>query len=171
MQKSVLWKLAAVLVAAVLVHQPAAYACTRTQPVSPPVSFAQVYDSSFIEGCNLWVTTGNSSVSYGYATIDSGSLEQEFSVGSYTSFRLGINIDGIYGNAGSERYRLTIISGSTTELVDVFWPYESPSGTYYYDVNNYSNSTITIRIGTLPGTDPGDSSLVVNWIELWGRTF
>ena len=175
MRKTTLWKLVAVIVAAVLVHAPAVYACAVQGCVSPCVSHPQLYDYSFDSGC-AWVTTGSSSTSTsggGTATVDNGSVYQDIAVGSYTSFHLAIDIDGIYGNASSERYRLTIknTSGVDLEVIDIFWPADNPSGRYDYDIGNYSNSTIRVSIGRLGGIDPGDSVMVVNWIELWGRDF
>lgn len=169
-----LWKFVAAVMAAFLVYSPSLYACTRQGCVSPCISQPLVYDYTFDEGCSYWITTGSSTVDTsngGSVTIDEGAAYQEISVGSYSSMALSIEIAGIYGNGGTERYRLLIqsSSGATLETVDVFWPADNPSGRYDYDISNYSNTTIRVYVGRFPGTDPGDTTMVVNWIEMWGR--
>ncbi len=178
MHRSAFMKLIAVLIAAILVHAPSALgACNRQSCIGPCSYDPLVYNHTFNQVCDKWKTSGGVTITTtggGYATIPSGTLYQDVlvsgSTSSYSSLSMTIWISSISGSSpGTERFRLAILTtgGSILETVDVFWPSDS-AGQYDYDISNYSGQTIRVQVTRLDGSAPGNTTMVVDALEVWG---
>jgi hypothetical protein len=168
-------KLAIVIVVAVLVHGPSAYACTIQGCIPQGQCEALVKDFSFLQGCTAWKAVNGATKTTsggGYALLNptTGAVYQDIVVPTgYDFAEMSIFLGGVTGTPGTEFYRVVITTpqSSLLEYVDVFWPGDNPSGRYDYSVGYYAGQTIRVRVSRIQGTAPGDTVLKVDALEMW----
>lgn len=174
MPQSIAARFSVVVLLAILAT-PAAYAsCTLLGPGSPP-SYAQVYDYSFDDSnCSAWVDSGLADAGNGEGYFESygpGTIYQDVVIGSaYTSYSLSFDVTMSGSSPGNERLRVEICntSGTVLETVEILSGSDA-DGRYDFNIGDYDNQTIRLRLRRLSTSGEGDTVFSVHWINIWGQ--
>ena len=172
MRSSVIGKIVTVALITTVLYGPALEACTLLQSPSPPVSQALVYDYHFDESCSYWGVTGDALINGDAAFFDGpGEVYQDIVINtSYSSYAIAFGVTITGSSPGLERLRIEIgsTSGTIYETVEVLSGNDA-DGRYDFDIGDYDNQTIRLRLRRLSTNFAGDTEFSVDWINIWGR--
>jgi ribulose 1,5-bisphosphate carboxylase large subunit-like protein len=168
MRNSLIVKFSAVVLIALFVHAPSVFAsCTRQQQFGQ--TFSLVYDYTFDEGCDKWVTGAYAEIVSGYpgnANFPSyGQIYQDIVVPhDFSSYSLSFQVQ-VNGSAPGPEQLHVKINGTDVAIIGG----NHADGRYdvYLD-DIYDNQTITLTVERPWVRYPGDTEYVLEWIEMWG---
>ena len=166
MKHSAWSKLAVVLVVAVMVNAPL-YAQSCPNPgctVGPPLCLDQLlYNPSFSASC-AWTAFGSASFGSGVATLtgNAGKVYQGITIGNYpgSTFQLDLDVTITGNSPGTERLVVEILQGLSVTTIASIYP-NSGNGRRQFNTNNYSNSSVTVRLRYDGGAAPGNTVFTV----------
>src|SRR5436305_6567571 len=156
-----------------------AQTCGGDACVSPCVGQEILYDASFINDCPNWVLSGYADRIYAgpgngyYISMTAGSgLHQDVTPpsGSHTAHQIGLTVNIVNnGSPGTERLTLKVVrqsDGAVLEVVDSIFPSDS-SGTYYYNIGDYSGQAVRIDASVNISPHTGDTDFQIQGLRWW----
>lgn len=170
MMNSLVVKSCAVVLIALFIHTPSAFAtCSRLQSPGPPVSMALVYNYTFDEDCDKWVALANAYIVGGYpgnAYFPSyGQIYQYVDVPhDFQAYSLSFEVQVNGSVPGPEQLHI-LINGNVVGMIGAW----HADGRYDIPLDDlYGDQTIVITVERPWVSNPGDTEFVVEWLQMWG---